>query len=446
MVWGQPQGIDDIVARLSRNDLSMSSLYLMRNRRFNEGDIAKLADVLGRNTNLVELDLSSHPISSSMAANLASGLQTNTSLQRISIGDSTFGDEACIELCNGLAGNVSIHILDMEKKGITGKSCAYLGDALKKNSSIRHIILSGNELGGDAMSYFAESFKYMERIELNYCGIGCDLSSKSVMDFLSVCSGLSHLEIHGNNIDSSSIGILGPGLGNCLALKTLSINSNPLSHTGVGTLISSLPSSIEILDISDTNAGPGGIMSLSKQIRDGRFLKLNCIKVCHCHVDGHILVHLIAALDSVHPKESDAVDIDISGNDVISGASELAKSFLVSKRLRNIHMHGCNAKAAIEEFVLGITSKGSEEVLPLLQDLDISANFIPVNTMMRFLECLAINQSIMRSLNTLVIGANPGVEGDEIIGCMEKLQIARPSLMIRAAAIGLGETTPKGQM
>ena len=106
----------------------------------------------------------------------------------------------------------------MEKKGITRKSCSNLGNALKENSSVRHIILSGNELGGDAMSYFAESFKYMETIELNYCDIGCELSSKSVMDILSLCSGLSHLEIQGNKIDSSSIGMLGPGLGECLAL------------------------------------------------------------------------------------------------------------------------------------------------------------------------------------------------------------------------------------
>lgn len=95
MVWGQPQGIDDIVARISRNDPSMSSIYLMRNRRFDEGDVEKLADALGRNTNLLELDLSSHRISSSMAARLARSLQTNESIQRISIGDSSFGDQVC---------------------------------------------------------------------------------------------------------------------------------------------------------------------------------------------------------------------------------------------------------------------------------------------------------------------------------------------------------------
>jgi hypothetical protein len=334
----------------------------------------------------------------------------------------------------------------MEKKGITGKSCFHLGDALKKNSSIRHIILSGNQLGGDAMSHFAESFKYMDKIELNYCGIGCELSSKSLLDFLSLCSGLSHLEIHGNRFDSSSIGILCPGLGACLALKTLSINSNPLNHQGVETLISSLPPNIETLDISDTIAGPVGITSLSEQVQGGKFLRLDCIKVCHCRVDGHVLANLITALDSVHPRESEGVDIDIGGNDVNFGASELAKSFLVSKRLRRIHMHGCNAKAAIEEFVIGITSQGSKEVLPLLQDLDISANLIPANTMVRFLECLSTNESMMKSLDTLVIGANPGVEGEEIIGCLERLQTVRPSMTIRAAAIGLGEMSYSGQI
>lgn len=93
MVWGKPQGIDDIVERLRRNDPSMKSLYLMKHRRFNEADAEILSKVVSESSTLVELNLSSHDISPAMARILASGLQKNKSIEHISIGNSKFGDE-----------------------------------------------------------------------------------------------------------------------------------------------------------------------------------------------------------------------------------------------------------------------------------------------------------------------------------------------------------------
>lgn len=56
MVWGKPRGIDDVVARLERNDASMESLYLMRHRKFEEKEAAELSRAIAKNTSLVELN------------------------------------------------------------------------------------------------------------------------------------------------------------------------------------------------------------------------------------------------------------------------------------------------------------------------------------------------------------------------------------------------------
>jgi hypothetical protein len=93
MVWGKPQGIEDIVERLRRNDPSMKSLYLMKHRKFSELDAETLSGAVSESSTLVELNLSSHYISPAMARNLASGLKKNKSIGHISIGNSRFGDE-----------------------------------------------------------------------------------------------------------------------------------------------------------------------------------------------------------------------------------------------------------------------------------------------------------------------------------------------------------------
>lgn len=92
MVWGAPRGIDDILARVRANDASLTSLYLMRQRRFEEADARALCDALAKNTILKDLNISSHAISPSIAAMFASLLSATASLNSLDLGNSTFGD------------------------------------------------------------------------------------------------------------------------------------------------------------------------------------------------------------------------------------------------------------------------------------------------------------------------------------------------------------------
>lgn len=93
MVWGAPRGVDDIVTRLRANDIGLKSLYLMRNRRFEEADAVALCDALQSNTVLIDLNISSHAVTPAMASAFAAALAANSTLKSLALGNASFGDE-----------------------------------------------------------------------------------------------------------------------------------------------------------------------------------------------------------------------------------------------------------------------------------------------------------------------------------------------------------------
>jgi hypothetical protein len=94
MVWGSaPRGIDDLVARVSKNDPALVSLCLLKGRRFNDADAEALASALERNTNLRELSATAHAVSTAAATALARALAANRTLCSLDLGNRSFGDE-----------------------------------------------------------------------------------------------------------------------------------------------------------------------------------------------------------------------------------------------------------------------------------------------------------------------------------------------------------------
>jgi len=93
MAWGAPRGLDDLVSRLHSNDPTLQALYLLRTRRLDEPDFVALCGALASNTVLVDLNISSHCVTTTMAASFAAVLAANRVLQILCLGNSTFGDE-----------------------------------------------------------------------------------------------------------------------------------------------------------------------------------------------------------------------------------------------------------------------------------------------------------------------------------------------------------------
>lgn len=93
MVWGQAgaSGVADLVERLERNDPKLSSLTILRFRKFGPSEVEALCEALKKNTTLTELNATGHKVSRATAATLAAMLAENSTLTSLCVGDMEFG-------------------------------------------------------------------------------------------------------------------------------------------------------------------------------------------------------------------------------------------------------------------------------------------------------------------------------------------------------------------
>ncbi|KAI8103751.1 hypothetical protein M9435_006279 [Picochlorum sp. BPE23] len=437
-MWGaQSQGIDDIVRRISQNDASLTSLYLMRHRRFNEEDAGRLADALSRSETLVELNLSSHAISPRVAGILGAGLKSNQSIRFISIGNSTFGDEAMVELCGCFEENTSITTIDLERKGLTRSSAAAVCRAVEKSTSVKHLMLSHNDLQG-GLEDVLPCVSGLESFVSHSCGIGCARSSTALSVAMRNASALKRLELDHNMLDASSAVLLAEGISHCTCLEKISLSSNPLGPEGVSSLVEALPAGIQSIDISHTDAQDAGICSLAACLRSQKLPHIRYINISGCGLTARSMSTLLEAAS--HLPDGKGLELD-AGENIGLGHDEFFSYVLTCHRILSLRLHGCNlGTRGIESLIraLEVHAGGAHP----LRDLDISGNNIPEDCMVTLLSRLASPHgiSVFSCLQTLVIAANPDVEGHKVADAVEALYTARPSMVvIRAATDSSGQ-------
>lgn len=436
-MWGShSQGIDDIVRRISENDASLTSLYLMRHRRFNEEDAGKLAEALSRSETLVELNLSSHAISPEVAGIVGAGLKSNRSIEFISIGNSTFGDEAMVELCGYFAESMSITTIDLERKGLTGNSAAAVCSAVEK-SAVKHLMLSHNDLQG-GLEDVLPCVSGLESFVSHSCGLGCEKSSTALSAAMKKASGLKRIELDHNMLDASSAELLAEGLSHCSSLEKISLSSNPLGPEGITSLVEALPAGIQTIDISHTDAQDAGICSLAECIRSKQLPHVRSINISGCSLTTQGMSRLLDAAS--HLPSGEGLELD-AGENVGLSDDEFCSRILTCPQLLSLRLHGCNVGTrGIESLIRGLEAHAGGG--HGLRDLDISGNNIPEDCMLTLLSRLASPHaiSVFADLQTLVIAANPDVEGHKVADAVESLYQARPTMVvIRAATDSSGQ-------
>ncbi len=435
MAWGVSQGIGDIVERIERNDDRLKSLYLMRHRRFNEDDAQALSNALSRNSTLVELNLSSHHISTSVAKILAEGLQRNSSIKYISIGNSQFGDDAMIELCACLGENCTIQTLDLERKGITGRSAPFLCTAIRESSSVTTVILSNNELDQGLVD-LSPCIEGLESLEMHNCGMHHQNASEAMAKALTVATSLRSLELDRNTLDHTHAAVLSSGLKGCIALESLSVNGNPLGPSGVDDIAQALPESLKRLDIGSTGASGDGIQSIVNVISKGKVPNLTYLNICGCGADNLALAGILDAVSHTGL----ALCLDAGGNRLGSNGIEyVARSLIGCKTLQSIRLHGCSIGGdGVQTLVQCMKNDTGVSGEHALQDLDISGNEIDEARMIQFLQGLPdIVSTTFTNLTGLIIAANPNVEGpgvSEVVESLASHETTNRVVIMRAAS------------
>ncbi|GLC43128.1 hypothetical protein PLESTB_000860100 [Pleodorina starrii] len=236
MAWGQAgaRGIDDLVRRIADNDAKLTSLTILRQRRFTHDDVASLVRAMAANTNLTELYASSHPLAPHTAALLADMLAASRSLRSLCVGDSSLGDDGVAALARGIASSSSLTRLDLCNKGLGVRGAQALAGALTAAASLSHLILNSNpQLGDDGLRAL--------------CGEAADSSADGADGAASgvgggppppppppaACwAGLRVLEVQGCGVGAAGVRALAASPGSCGRLEVVRLDGNPLGPEG----------------------------------------------------------------------------------------------------------------------------------------------------------------------------------------------------------------------
>ena len=452
MAWGSANaGIDDIVDRVRRNDATLTSLYLMRTRNLDDAACGVLAEALAANTTISELHLSSHPVSASQARSLASGLAKNACVRHVSIGNSTLGDEALLALCDGFRMCRSLESLDLEKKGLTSASCGSLAAAVLSSAAIRRVMLSDNDVGGRGIADFLRCASRLESLELSACvndSAQWTLVTQAMAESFPEARSLRHLELDRNMLDERSAGALANSLVRLPSLESLSLNGNlGLGPGGVRAL--AFPTCLRRLDIGATGAGDEGLCGLADLVAHGRLPKLEYVNVCGCGATSRGLGALLDGLRKAHNLGGGVfVEVDAGGNLLGDHVENTLRHVIRCRRLQSLRLHGCSMGAVGAQALArvfgsrasgfpaigcaegndgsndGSNDEGTAECGHALRDLDISGNCIPEADLLSVLDALprAVDaDGPFPLLKTLIIAANPEVEGSTIAERVEAL-------------------------
>ncbi|KAI3436549.1 hypothetical protein D9Q98_005965 [Chlorella vulgaris] len=450
MVWGSaPRGIDDLVARVSKNDPALVSLCLLKGRRFNDADAEALASALERNTNLRELSATAHAVSTAAATALARALAANRTLYSLDLGNRSFGDEGLVALAPGIAASASLVQLNLEAKGLTAAGCATLGEALAANSrtatsadrteytGIAELLLGQNSLGGDGLSALLEgvgSSVGLHTLDLS----SCSLEGKGAVQPLAAAlqqgklPSLGVLRLDGNTLSGTGIAALADSFGAAASLQQLHLQRCCLGPEAAAALAPALPSALQVLNLAGNTIGSRGALALAAAMTAGSVPQLHKLVLCDCGLGDDGIAAVAAALGAT---AAGSLTLDLSGNT----AGSAAMAALAAAPLTALCLHDCK---------LGGPGGGAVELTALLaqpasfaqlKELDLSGNGLEASQLQALLKAAMADAGSLPCLRLLVIAANPGAAEAEVADAVERLQDLRPDLDVVRRAADTGE-------
>ncbi|GLI58623.1 hypothetical protein VaNZ11_000358 [Volvox africanus] len=479
MAWGQAgaRGIDDLVRRIAGNDPKLTSLTILRQRRFIHDDVASFVRAMATNTNLTELYCSSHPVAPHTASLFAEMLTHSHGMRSLCVGDSSFGDDGVVELARGVAASSLTH-LDLSNKGFGQRGAKALAAALAAAPSLVHLELNSNPLLGDAGLR-------------TLCGIGegdVDGNNGDRLPAVAIWAGLRVLEVQGCGVSAAGVRALAASP-NCARLHVLRLDGNSLGPEGgaaVGELLQAASSLQElslrrsdlgdlggealgaalvsrsisvaqassgvtepaaqgriplVLDLSECGLGSQSLKALQEAVLSGARLALLCLAGNTAVSDADVAAQGTALWPGRCKAESGAAvaHLDVSGT---AAGPQAVSALSLAKGLRHLSMVGCplgaGGAAALASSLRTSGGKSTEcgegelsaAAFPWaeLQELCISGTGLGIEDLRAVFAALAAGGA--PNLQSLEVGANPGVREDAFQELLASLRDSRPQLAV----------------
>ncbi|GIL46877.1 hypothetical protein Vafri_3745 [Volvox africanus] len=483
MAWGQAgaRTIDDLVRRIAGNDPTLTSLTILRQRRFTHDDVASFVRAMATNTNLTELYCSSHPAAPHTASLFAEMLTHSHSMRSLCVGDSSFGDDGVVELARGVAASSLTH-LDLSNKGLGQRGAKALAAALAAAPSLGHLQLNSNPLLGDAglrtLCGIGDGgadgssgdglakvaiWAGLRVLEVQRCGVSAD--GVRALAASPNCARLHVLRLDGNSLGPEGGAAVGELLQISSSLRELSLRQSDLGDLGGEALAAALvPRSISVtqasggvsdpaahghiplvLDLSECGLGSQSMAALREAILGGADLALLCLAGNTAVSDADV-----AALGTVlgtalgpgrRKAESGAAvaHLDVSGT---AAGPQAVSALSLAEGLRHLSMVGCPlgaggaaalasslATSGVESTECGKgESSAAASPWPELQELCISGTGLDMEDLKAVFGALAAGGA--PKLKSLEVGANPGVREDAFQVLLGSLRDSRPQLAV----------------
>ncbi|KAG1675896.1 hypothetical protein FOA52_001553 [Chlamydomonas sp. UWO 241] len=434
MAWGSKGAgvpLDDLCARLRKNDPGLSSLTILKHRKFDGGEVRKLVEAMAGNTSLTELYASMHAVGPEAAAALSELLASNGSLTSLCVGDSTFGDAGLKALAPGLKASASLRSLDLENKSMTLVGARTLAEVLADSDSLTALNISRNRLGDDGAAALASRpWRGLQQLDLRECELGraaatalagppgtpepgpsclvrLDLSGNALGpgagdglgDLLSKFASLRELLLRGCELGDSGVSGVAGALGAHTCLRHLDLRDNALGGDGVaGALSAALGASTSLVHL-DLGGNPGvgaaAVGALARALAGAERSALSHLDVTGACLSG---------------------DDGVAALQELSGAGALRTLCLLGTRLGD---SGC---AALLACLRAGGFAGLSELSVSGCELEWAGGLEPL------LGALLAGEA--PQLAVLECGANPACQADEVADVVLRLREARPGLQV----------------
>ena len=463
MAWGKTVGVASWVERLKANDASLTSVTVFRGRLFGPDEAAAVSAALRTNTHLLELYASGHAMDAATAATLAEALAENTTLQSLCVGDDAFGDAGLAALAPGVAKSASLRSLDLENKGVGDAGAAALGDALATARSggcpsLRAINLARNpKLGPEGVAAVCAGAKYVANLtklilrELDARGVAAD----AVAELVASARRLAVLDLSGATLDvaAGDIAKIRAGFN-----KRFEKNQNDES-----SLEDAAPLALEL---DGVRLGDDGAVALAGEDVRSFFPARVSVRGCAVGADGaralaracgastETLVlrdnalgdagalAVAAALSSTESSRLESLDLGCVGVGA-AGAAAVARA---ARGVRDLSLFG-NASMG-NEGLMAFAGDDPEtsRALSALRSLDLGGCGADEAGLVAFADALARDAARLPMLETLVVGGNPGTQGDAWEPALARLRETRPGLDVAWRAADAGENPETQEM